>query len=144
MLLSIQDAPCAGIWLLAVPCLALWLRAMGFLVSYWKIQYFSTISPLFGTGNELEVSPTLLCAQALETLRMWGYVSSLLDQGSEAAGDLSLLGNTDPGHLLGFLSGGGTAEGGQALCSDSGSSQLGMRLALSSCPGSFCIWSQDS
>ena len=61
---------------------------MSFLVSYWKMEYFSTISSVFGTGDELEVSPALLCAQALETAGTREHFSSLFDQGGEATGDL--------------------------------------------------------
>jgi len=52
---------------------------MSILVRYWKIERFSTISPVFGTGDELDVSPALLRAQALETVGMWEHLSSLFD-----------------------------------------------------------------
>ena len=63
------------------------------------MKYFSSIFPVFGTGNELELSPGLLCAQALEAVRMWEHLSSLFDQGREATDDLLLVGNADLDHL---------------------------------------------
>lgn len=70
------------------------------------MEYFSTISPVFGTGNKIEANPALLCAQALETVRMWEHISSLFHQRSEAPRDLLLFGNADLDHLLGFFTGG--------------------------------------
>ncbi len=104
---------------------------MGLLVRYWKKEYFSSISPVFGTGNELKVSPGLLYAQALETVRMWEHVSSLFDQRGEATSDLSLLGNADPDHLIGFLAGGGAAQGGQAKSDPIGILDLACAMKLS-------------
>ena len=114
MLLPIQDGPCEGISHLSVPSLALWLRATKFLVRYWKMESFSTIFPVFGTGDELEVSPALLCAQVLETVGMWEHFSSLFDQRGEATCDLLFFGKADLDHLLGFLTGEGATQGGQA------------------------------
>jgi len=116
---------------LAVPCLTLKLRAMRLLVRYWKMEYFSSISPVFGTGNELEVSPGLLCAQALETVRMWEHLSSLFDQRGEAISDLLLFGNADLDHPLGFDPGGGAAKGGQAKGDTIGILDLARAVKLS-------------
>ena len=114
MLLPIPNCPFEGILHLIVPFWAQWLRTMSILVRYWKIECFSTISPVFGTGDELEVSPALLCAQALQTVGMWEHFSSLFDQRGEATGDLLFFGNADLDHLFGFLPGRGAAQGGQA------------------------------
>ena len=104
---------------------------MGFLVTYGKMKDFSFIFPVFGTGNELEVSPGLLCAQALETVRMWEHLSSLFDQRGEAASDLLLFGNADLGHLLRFGQGGGAAQGGQAKGDTIGILDLARAVKLS-------------
>jgi hypothetical protein len=104
---------------------------MTFLVRDWKMEYFSTISPVFGTGDEFKVSPTLLCAQALETIRMWEHFSSLFDQRGEATGDLLLFGNADLDHLLGFLPGWGAAQGGQAKGDSIGILDLSRAVKLS-------------
>jgi len=95
------------------------------------MKNFSAIFPVFGTGNELEVSPGLLCAQALKTVRMWEHLSSLFDQRGEATSDLLLFGNADLDHLLGFGAGGGAAEGGQAKGDTIGIADLARAVKLS-------------
>ena len=82
---------------------------MGFVVRYWKINYFSTIFPVFDLGNELKVGPDSIRAQAFEAVGMWEYLSSLLDQRGEATSDLLLFGHADLDHLLGFSPGGSAA-----------------------------------
>jgi len=95
------------------------------------MKNFSAIFPVFGTGNELEVSPGLLCAQALKTVRMWEHLSSLFDQRGEATSDLLLFGNADLDHLLRFGPGGGAAEGGQAKGDTIGIADLARAVKLS-------------
>ncbi|MBP8645976.1 MAG: hypothetical protein KBH99_07645 [Syntrophobacteraceae bacterium] len=95
------------------------------------MEYFSTFFPVFGTGNELEGSPALLCAQALQTVSMWEHLSSLFDQRGEATGDLLLLGNADLDPLLGFLAGGGAAQGWQAKGDPIGILDLARAVKLS-------------
>ena len=131
MLLPFQNGLFAGILRLAVPCLTLYPGAMGFLVTYWKIDDFSTFFPVFGTGNEFEVSSCQLCAQALETVRMWEHLSSLFDQRAEAAGDLLLFGNADLDHLLRLGPGGGAAQSRQTKGDTIGILDLARAVKLS-------------
>lgn len=55
----------------------------------------------------------LLCGQALEAVRIWQHLASLLDQRGEAACDLFLVGNTHAEYLLSFRPGWNATQGRQ-------------------------------